>query len=132
MRFRPLRSRAFWFGLPGLVFLLWGWWMSTEHYSGVGFGGHSLGIAQLGGEVFVFWRSDGWPDWRSLGAFHNDMPWEDARELKRLQALSQPMVPTFRRIFIPYHWPVLFYLAAWAGLMFWRGRKFRQGTPAGN
>jgi hypothetical protein len=28
MRFRLLSSRAFWFGVPGLVFLLWAWWLS--------------------------------------------------------------------------------------------------------
>jgi hypothetical protein len=31
---RPFyRSRSFWFGLPGLVFLLWGWWDSGKRYS---------------------------------------------------------------------------------------------------
>lgn len=33
---RPVyRSRLFWLGLPGLVFLLWTWWDSGQHFSGV-------------------------------------------------------------------------------------------------
>jgi hypothetical protein len=33
---RPFyRSRLFWLGLPGLVFLLWTWWDSGQHFSGV-------------------------------------------------------------------------------------------------
>jgi len=36
MGLRPFyRSRLFWFGLPGLAFLLWGWWDSWRHYSEV-------------------------------------------------------------------------------------------------
>ena len=27
------RSRLFWLGIPGLLFLLWGWWDSGMHYS---------------------------------------------------------------------------------------------------
>lgn len=30
MRLRLVRSRVFWFGVPGLVFLLWGWWDSSR------------------------------------------------------------------------------------------------------
>ena len=31
---RPFyHSRLFWLGVPGLVFLLWGWWDSERHYT---------------------------------------------------------------------------------------------------
>lgn len=33
MRFRLFRSRAFWFGVPGLVFLLWGWTSSMHQHT---------------------------------------------------------------------------------------------------
>jgi hypothetical protein len=33
---RPVhRSRLFWLGLPGLVFLIWTWWDSGQHFAGL-------------------------------------------------------------------------------------------------
>ncbi|QJE94386.1 hypothetical protein [Luteolibacter luteus] len=31
MRYRPFRSLSFWFGIPGLIFLLWAW-VDSMHY----------------------------------------------------------------------------------------------------
>ena len=129
MRFRLFRSRAFWFGVPGLVFLLWGWWVSMGHQSvamfkGTGVGG-SWGIGQMGGEVYVVWDAALGPDWGSFGAGHEEIQWERARQLKGTWVAVCEKSPSRRIDFIPYHWPVLAYVAGWAGLVGWRSRKYR-------
>jgi hypothetical protein len=126
MRFRLVRSRVFWFGVPGLVFLLWGWWISMGYFSYAGFGGTGYWtIGQLGGEVFVLWRLGESPDWRDLDAVHGKARADEMRRLRYSLDGWRELVPTFRYVFIPYYWPVIGYVAGWAGLVFWRSRKYR-------
>jgi hypothetical protein len=122
---RPFyRSRLFWLGLPGLVFLLWAWWLSTGHYSGAGFGGWVIG--QMGGEVFARWDADGRPDWVEFGAGHRDMKEGEAQEMKGMLPAVRELFPSYRIIFIPYFWPVLAYTATWLlTLAWWQRRKYR-------
>jgi hypothetical protein len=44
------RSRFFWFALPGLIFLLWGWFNDPAYYDSIRFrlGDHALTIADNG------------------------------------------------------------------------------------
>ena len=60
-RFRLLRSKAFWFGVPGLVGLLWGWWVSMGHLSvaSYGSGRNEWMIGQSAGELVMGWNWDG-------------------------------------------------------------------------
>ena len=128
MRFRLFRSRAFWFGVTGLAFLLWGWWVSMGYESWVGFGGtHQWRLGQLGGEIYAWWDVGGWPDGQFYSAEHGEMPLEAAREWRlRLIEERHWFVPPNSYAFIPYYWIVLGYLAVWAGLLIWRKRMFDQ------
>jgi hypothetical protein len=49
------RSRLFWLALPGLIFLLWGWFNDPEYYNGTYLcaGDHSLVIADNGRQVYL-------------------------------------------------------------------------------
>lgn len=124
MRFRLFRSRAFWFGVPGLVFLLWGWWVSMGHASYAGFGGPShWTIGQCGGEVFVRWHSGESPDWRIFKAGHEKASVEQLREWKDDAA---EYWTTSGYFLLPYRLLVLYYLAVWAGLLTWRKRKIER------
>jgi hypothetical protein len=129
MRFRLFRSRAFWFGVPGLVFLVWGWWMSMGHQSGASFKGTGVGdywgIGQMGGEVYAVWDSVVGPDWGSFYAGNDAMTWERARQVKDIWVRVCEKSPSSRIVFIPYHWPVMGYVAGWAGVIFWRSRKYQ-------
>ncbi len=126
---RPFyRSRLFWLGLPGLVFLLWAWWLSTGHYSGAGFGGgNNWVIGQMGGEVFAQWVSTSGPDWGEFGVEHREMTGEDAQDVKEMFVFMNGCSPAFRAIFIPYYWPVIAYTATWLfSLALWQRRKSRR------
>jgi uncharacterized membrane protein YccC len=39
-------------------------------------------------------------------------------------------VPSIGYVFIAYHWPVIGYVAGWAGLIVWRSRKYRAFAKA--
>jgi hypothetical protein len=126
-RFRLLRSRAFWFGVPGLVFLLWAWWVSIRHISSVGVGAsRPWGIGQAAGVVVSVWNSEGWPeDWRKSGTRHEGVSVEDARGWKTRLAEQREWTSGFRYVVISHHTLVLAYVAGWAGLVVWRARKLR-------
>ena len=129
MQFRPLRSRAFWFGVPGLLFLLWWWWFSIGCWSGVGFGAtRPLGIVQSRGDLVPFWNSDGWPDGGIVYYSPHAMSAERGVEYKRELVMMQGVDPTFRYRIIPYYLLVLAYVAGWAGLLGWRLRIYRQAA----
>ena len=127
MRFRLFRSRAFWFGVPGLVFLLCGWWMSMGHSSYAGFGGSpEWSIRQGGGEVFAAWSSFGWPDWRQVYGRHQKVPVEYFGHSKANLAAWCKYWTNSGYVVVSYHWLVLCYVAVWAGLIFWRKRKYEK------
>lgn len=126
MRFRWFRSRVFWFGVPGLVGLLWGWWISRGYWSDVVAGGaHSVMIGQGGGEIYVWWDPSGPPDWSELSASHEEKTEEEADKAKIQMIGWQEYEPRCRLVFIPYHWPVLAYMSGWCGLVLWRKRNYR-------
>lgn len=126
MRFRLFRSRAFWFGVPGLVFLLWGWWVARSHESGVGFWGPRFcGIGQMGGRVYAYWHSTGFPDWQNFYFWHWEMTMEDASKTMKVRANSEDRSPAFRHVSVSYCWLVASYGVAWAGVVGWRSRKYR-------
>ncbi len=111
---RPFyRSRLFWLGLPGLVFLLWGWEISIEYYSHIHFGGsHHWVIGQSWGVVFAMSDPSGWPDWRNIDSEHAKISGVDDFLGVRSNAASWgERYPTLPMIFIPYYWPVLAYTA---------------------
>lgn len=126
-RFRLFRSRAFWFGVPGLVGLLWGWWVSMGYWSEAGFmGGHPFGLGQVNGEIFPFWDSAGWPDRRVFEVSHQKASRDEVRRWKMALATWRERDPSYSIVFIPYYLPVTGYVAGWAGLLIWRKRKFEK------
>ena len=127
MKFRLFRSRAFWFGVPGLVFLLWGWWISMGHWSGAGFDGARFwGIGQQGCEVFAVWNSEGGPEWGEFVAGHRKTSEKQVRVWKESIAdRRRGYDPACRYVFIPYRWMFLAYVAGLAGLVGWRWRMYR-------
>ena len=129
MRFRLLRSRAFWVGVPGLVFLLWGWWTALRYYSSAGCMGATFWeIGQIGGEVYAYWDSGGGPDWRQLTFIHLETI--AGAEVTHSVADVRGIYPTVRLVRVPYYWPVFGYVAVWAGLIRWRSEKYRQASKA--
>ena len=141
---RPLhRSRLFWLGLPGLVFLLWGWWDST-HYRTI-FGrttatGHvqvqSIGHMVMGIEV----RGEG-PPWSGSWAFLHlpeTMVYADPktgrmvneyRVLPRYVAYKNRVYSdgsSMRRVEVAYWFMVAVYGCAWvSACVVWQRRKRR-------
>ncbi len=121
------RSRLFWLGLPGLVFLLWAWWVSMGHISQARFGYVPVWvIGQSAGEVFVFWNASGFPDWRDFHALHEKMSMEDASEWRRSLEVLESRVVGFRYVLFPHYAVVLAYAPAWLlTLAWWQRRKSR-------
>ena len=126
MRFRLFRSRAFWFGVPGLVFLLWGWWVSMGQRSYVVAASDvsELLFGQIDGEVVLIRGSGPVPPLDEWVLAHDGLMTSMAEGIKKEeQELEDAGIS--RVVFIPYHWPVLGYVAVWAGLIFWRSRNYR-------
>ena len=126
VKFRLFRSRAFWFGVPGLVFLLWGWWVSMGHLSvaSYGSGRNEWMIGQSAGELVMGWNWDGGQMSQGLNGDHLQMPPGGEVEWRVGLARYCDSDVTLRFVFIPFQWPVLGYVAVWAGLLIWRKRKF--------
>lgn len=130
MRFRLLRSRSFWFGVPGLLFLLWAWWVSIGNISTMTIGGHGFKmprrweIGQAAGEVYATWGLGGWPDWKFY-PYHGEMQVEARRHWRRNLTWVRAGDPAFRYLIVGHHWLVLGYLVAWSGPVFWRSRRYR-------
>jgi len=118
------RSRLFWFGLLGLLFLLWGWWLSTGHISVAGFTEKSpMAIGQAGGEVYGYWRSDEWPVWRGFHSDHDGISKEQASGLKLRLVEWREREPALRFVFIRYYVVILVYMAAWLLPLAWWQRR---------
>ena len=126
MRFRLFRSRAFWLGVPGLVFLVWGWWVSMGHVSEIGFTGPSRWwIAQNTGEVNVSWHSGEWPDRANFYTVHREAVPEVERRWKMELAKFHEGHPIYRCVFIPNYAVIFAYVAVCGGFVFLRSRKYR-------
>jgi hypothetical protein len=77
-------------------------------------------------EVYVLWNSDGGTGWGNASFGRMEMTGEEVRQLKDAWAATNKKDPSFyRHVFIPYHRPVLGYVAGWVGLVFWRSRRYR-------
>lgn len=129
-RFRLFRSRAFWFGVPGLVFLLWAWGLSKSHISYVVFEGFSSDVlvGQLDGELvlvpdYVKMIGGGW--WASYHTRSTPGEVEDVKSWLNSLRLTGHSVNL-----IPHGWLVAGYGLGWAGVIGWRWRKHRLGTTA--
>lgn len=128
MRFRWFRSRALWFGVPGLLFLLWGWWVSMRHWSAVSYG-HALSAweaGQVGGGVYAHWDANGWPDKGEMHAGHQRCTPAEARELEKDWSKLSEALPNCRFARITYYQIFPGYLAFWAVLLIWRKLKFEK------
>ena len=148
MRFRLFRSRAFWFGVPGLVFLFWAWgdssrWESKGSVSAGRWYCHltqGQGYLQLqvsrgdppvpvtfsgersarisGREIWLEWRYR--PQWRH----HELEPGQQGSFYVSHGLVSDTLI-------LPHWFLLLIYLIPWGGVMFWRLRKIRALPPAG-
>lgn len=147
MPFRLFRSRAFWFGVPGLLFLLWAWGDSaksefTGHVSkGAWFVHLTQGPSYLqlqvtrgvpglpldlsarrvprvsGGEWWPGWLYR--PQWR-----HNESPAGWIGSIYN----SHPSVT--HTLILPHWFLLALYALPWCGLVFWRRRKCRAPAPS--
>jgi hypothetical protein len=124
MRFRPLRSRAFWFGVPGLIFLLWAWGLSKTHRSYVMATSDvaELLFGQLDGDVVLIRGSGPVPPLEDWVIVHEELRPGLAAAIKREQReLGDAGIGTV--VFVPHGWMVAGYLSAWAGCTAWRRRR---------
>lgn len=98
-----------------------------RHWSVAGFwGGRVWGIGQLGGEVYVWWDTDRGPEWMYFVSEDSKMTGEQLREVKDWYVAESEWNPSYRIVFISYHWPVLAYTATWLlTLAWWQRRKAR-------
>ena len=121
---RPFyRSRLFWLGVPGVVFLLWGWWDSERHYTEVSWvkprsfvaayqheGRIALLVteethsAAFRGPRIQFAREDDLPIWR--GGINEVLFEDDSEFSERFEAArSGPFPGLFRRRWSFPYWP---------------------------
>ena len=127
MRFRLFRSRAFWLGVPGLVFLLWAWGDSLRTVREAYFyrqglllwhGDSRLIIHILSGHSWVPGGESGIGfDRHPAGSFN----WP---------CLPVPMVDKGgwcdASVQMPHWLMALIYGAVWTALLVWRAGRFRQ------
>ncbi len=123
---RPFyRSRLFWLGLPGLVFLLWAWKGSVGWSKGLAWRHNDFAAftSTVGGQMIIGTdngtsRDQGFKVW-SLRTHH---PQEALiiPKIKREAAFAQIYIE------LPIALLVLLYLAAWSGFVCcWHRRKSR-------
>ena len=115
-----LRSKAFWLGVPGLVFLGWAWVDSFWHMAAAGF--YHPGMLQVGSRLGVLfaWNEPGaGVNWGSPMASYRRIP----EGFDAAAALREE--PGFDVYTVPYAMVILVYLLAWAGLLVWRARGYR-------
>ncbi len=125
---RPFyRSRLFWLDLPGLVFLLWGWWLSLGHVSQASWGWtHPWCVWQSAGDLVAVWDSEVGPEWGEFRGSHEAVPMMEDREWRTGLPENRQMYPTYRYVIVPYYQVVLAYVAAWLlALAWWQRRKSR-------
>lgn len=131
MKFRLFRSRAFWFGVPGLVGLFWGWWLSMGSISTVSAGQtRNWWIAQSAGEVLLSWDSSGLPDDLEFSGKHFNASPEESIEWRKMLEYTDEMFPASKRLGISYCQIIVGYLVIWAGLLIWRKRKYEKRPGA--
>ncbi len=141
MRFRLFRSRVFWFGVPGLVFLLWGWADSAKSE----FKGHvtagtwfvhltqGAGYLQLQftrGGLASPWSSSaqrvprvsgggGWPGWSYVPQWrHHETP------VGWIGSFYNSYPSVSNTLILPHWFLLALYAVPWCGLILWRWRRF--------
>ncbi len=137
MRFPLLRSRALWFGVPTLLFLLWAWVDSTRNQSWLQKG------SPWGSFAFEHWNSaikigrapvgspSAFADKMGRGPFPTKEPlppvWWPAVEAKR-DFYGRPYIR------VPHWLLVLAYIVTWSAVISFRRRHWmkaqRQAGPA--
>ncbi|RYD68613.1 MAG: hypothetical protein EOP83_00545 [Verrucomicrobiaceae bacterium] len=135
MRFRLFRFRTFWFGVPGLVFLLWAWADSMKVSTRAVIVRKSILLSDsvyhhAGSLDFVHWPNSWggslWPRQcrvtRQRSDAHGWFP------LPGIRGHSVWIGTAFHtsRLVIPHWCLVSLYLIAWAGLIGWRWRTVRR------
>jgi hypothetical protein len=156
MRFRLFRSRAFWFGVPGLVFLFWAWGHSSrwESKGSVSAGRWYCHLTQGQGYLQIdVSRSDspgpvshyrarmvkfsGERSTRAPGQ-ENRLEWQYWPQWRHheMKPLTRGSISIRRSgvsdvIILPHWFLLLIYLIPWGGVMFWRLRKRGALPPAG-
>ena len=129
MRFPWYRSLAFWLGFPGLLFLLWIWFLSAKHRTDLSITGPvTFVVANEAGFIRVTcWKDPAQPGWSDLRADHMIV-----RQSSRFFPDVAWRVQTHSSVFDLWlsHWVVLLsYLVIWGLVLGWRWSKFR-ASPA--
>jgi hypothetical protein len=137
MRFRLFRSRAFWFGVPGLLFLLWGWVDSVKMKSSCWGGRHwSVHLAQYENylqlqlsraSATVGSKKWGWGTERTPRVTANSWPrWK----YRPHWIHSSDPDSTTDVLLLPHWFVVLLYLLPWSTVVAWRWWRRRRMTAA--
>ena len=130
MRFRLFRSRAFWFGVPGLVFLIWGWTSSMHQHTSLFH--REVGVCQLDtGQVHfntIPEREKKWlPPYRvSRSEWHDSTgdSWFNNRGRMFMRKKDEIF------IVIPFWKAVVGYLGFWIVIIGWRWWRRRRAIQA--
>ena len=136
MRFRLFRSRAFWFGVPGLVFLLWTWadsmktatqaiimWKNSRVSDSMVHHGGSLDIVHWSGSFGgSLWPKECRVQRQRRGDARDWFPKPGIRE----HGIISGSFHRTSRLVLPHWCLVPLYLIPWGGLLTWRWRAFRQ------
>ncbi len=133
MSFPVFRSRAFWFGVPGLLFLLWAWADSTRIYTGIS------EKSPWGSFSFEHWNSaitvsrapagspSAFPSWAWRGSFGTKNPepriWWATLKAERDRA-GRPFVQ------VPHWLLVSSYAAVWSLVLLARRHHWRKARQA--
>ncbi len=138
---RPFyRSRLFWLGLPGLVFLLWGWLAVPLSTTGVGWskGRYDIVICDVSrvvrisfGEIFISRSAENLPE--TGLTFSQNSNWELPEAQSRVfpaaydrEVFEEPDYFYYDCFYLAYWWLILFYLLLWAAVaLVWQRRKSR-------
>ncbi len=144
---RPFyRSRLFWLGLPGLVFLLWGWWDSGAYPSHLSWSttsrtfwvGHENGGIVSGTINSTNPNNHGIPQGFKFRRWEANAPhifswslpqpllWQHNVTNYSLPSISRNLGVETRRLEVAYWLAILIYLTPWiAALWWWQHRKSR-------
>ncbi|QJE96826.1 hypothetical protein [Luteolibacter luteus] len=125
MRFRWHKSFTFWLGVPGLLFLVWIWFLSAEHRTDLSVSGPvTVFVANEAG----FMRVTCWKDPAAMGWSDYNASHMRSRHSARLFPGFAWRMQTHSGVFDFWlsHWLALFvYQLLWGLAIAWRWRKFR-------
>ena len=120
-----LRSKAFWLGVPGLVFLVWAWGDSFWYWAMAEFDAPGwAGIGSYQGLLYGAKEAGAGVSWGIPEVEYQKIQ-EGSAWVARLR--DYPGIESF---IVPHAVVVGVYLLAWAGLVVWRARKYRAELAA--